>query len=207
MTVQFNCNSQSGFIETREPIKPDICSPAWLPWKSHTCHLPQESTSPLFIRKLSIISQQHYQNYNYYCQYCGSHQGREGWTLDHTRWIYAHLEVCPEDLVAFSSKADITTDIEVKTVTSSTTRIHDPRDTAVSATKLQTTILEHARSSRETFTQLLADVISNAPIEVCAELGNSETNNRSLRWHRTQTQPEIQSQKRSRSRPAMWINY
>ncbi|KAI0215593.1 hypothetical protein LSAT2_032355 [Lamellibrachia satsuma] len=82
--------------------------------------------------------------------------------------------------VAFSYKAAITTDLEMKTVTSSTPHTHDPHDTAVSATKLRTTMREHAGRSRGTLTQLLTDITSDAPIEVRAELSNPETIKQSL---------------------------
>ncbi|KAK2165170.1 hypothetical protein LSH36_54g10014 [Paralvinella palmiformis] len=60
----------------------------------------------------------------------------------------------------------------MKSVTISSPHIHDPHDTTVSA--ILTTMLEHAGSSRETFT----GITSNAPMEVCAELGNAET----IKW-------------------------
>jgi len=39
--------------------------------------------------------------------------------------------------------AAITTDLEMKTATNSSPQTHDPYDTAVSATKLHITMLEH----------------------------------------------------------------
>ena len=68
----------------------------------------------------------------------------------------------------------------MKTVTSSIPHIHDPRDTAFSATKLRTTMLERAGSTHETLTQLITGITSNTPIGVWAELGNPETIKRSL---------------------------
>ena len=92
--------------------------------------------------------------------------------------------------VAFSCKAAITTDLEMKNVISSTPHTHDPHDTAVSATKLRTTERERAGSSRGTLTQLLTDITSDAPIEVRAELGNPETIKRSLRCERAKHLPK-----------------
>jgi len=65
--------------------------------------------------------------------------------------------------VAFSCKADITTDLEMKTVTCSTPHIHDAHDNTVSASKLCTTMLERAGSTHKTLTQLLTGITSNAP--------------------------------------------
>ena len=92
--------------------------------------------------------------------------------------------------VAFSCKAAITTDLEMKTVTSSTPHTHDPHDNAVSATKLRTTMRERVGSSRGTLTQLLTDITSDAPIEVRAELGNPETIKQSLRRERAKNLPK-----------------
>ena len=82
----------------------------------------------------------------------------------------------------------------MKTVTSAIHHIHDPRDIAVSSTKLRTTMLERAGSSRETRTQLLTGITSNHPIEVCAELGNTDVIKRSLRRGRAKNlakNPEV----------------
>ena len=108
----------------------------------------------------------------------------EGWSQDHTRWIQPSDGNVPT-VLHFGARlpSPLTTDLEMKNVTSSTPHTHDPpdpHDPAVSATKLRTTMWERAGSSHGTLTQRLTDITSDASIEVCAELGNLETNERSL---------------------------
>ena len=90
--------------------------------------------------------------------------------------------------VAFSCKADYTTDLEMKTVPSSTRYIHNPHDTAFSATKLRTTTPERTGSFLETLT--FTGITSNPHIEVCSEFGNSETIKWSLRRENYSEEPK-----------------
>ena len=110
-----------------------------------------------------------------------------GLDQDHTGWIYVFQEVCPEDKasdgnvsIVLRSRVKLPSPLILRwrlwPVLPITYMIH----IHISATKLRTTILKHAGSSRETLTQLLTRLASNAPIEVCAELCNPETIKRSL---------------------------
>jgi len=107
--------------------------------------------------------------------------------------IYVRLEVCPEDsryrwkcsnCVAFSYRADITTGLDVKTVTSSTLQIHDPYHTVVSATKLY--ILPCWNMPE-------VPVKSSHRFSLCRTRQPRDYIKRSLRSHRTQIKSEIWS--------------
>ena len=70
--------------------------------------------------------------------------------------------------VAFSCKAAITANFEMKTVISSTPHTRDTHYIAISATMSRNTIRERAGSSRGILTQLLTVKTSHPPIKVRA---------------------------------------
>ena len=66
------------------------------------------------------------------------------------------------------------------TVTSFTPHNHESQDQAIAITKLRASLKEHAAGSCGTVTQLIADHITDTPVNIHADLGKPETIKRSL---------------------------
>ena len=81
----------------------------------------------------------------------------------------------------------------MQTVTSCVPNNHEGQQQSISATKIRTTLKEHAGTSRGTLTQLLVDYTTDVQVKVRAALFKPDSIKRSVRRQRAKHLPKNHS--------------